>query len=196
MFKAILFDLDGTITLPLLDFDAIRREAQVPLGVPVLEFLETLPPHRRRAVTDILERHEERAARDSALAPGARRILALARYLGILTGVVTRNSRQSVDLVLQKHGLSFDVVITREDAPPKPSPQPVLAACRSLNVDPADTLMVGDYLFDIQGGRNAGAHTAFCPGHYQLPDDVHVDYRLRSLSDLEAVLRNDHEPSP
>jgi len=195
LLKAILFDLDGTVTRPLLDFDAIRREALVPEGVPILEFLETLDPPRRAAVTDILEQHEDRAARDSTLAPGAREILALARNLGILTGVVTRNSRRSVDIVLRKHQLAFNVVITREDGPPKPSPHPVLAACRALGVDPRDALMVGDYLFDVQAGKNARARTAFCPGHYQLPDDVQVDYRLSSLFDLEDILRHENAPT-
>jgi len=194
LLKAVLFDLDGTITNPLLDFDAIRREARVPEGVPILEFLDTLDPPRREAVERILERHEDQAARDSTLAPGAREDLALAKDLGLLPGAVTRNSIASVDIVLRKHNLSFDVVISREDGPPKPSPQPVLAACRSLDVDPQHVLMVGGYLFDVQAGTAAGARTAFCPGVYQLPHDVPVDYRLSSLFDLEVILRHERPP--
>ena len=35
--SAVIFDLDGTITRPFLDFDAIRREMGLPHGLPILE---------------------------------------------------------------------------------------------------------------------------------------------------------------
>ena len=46
---------------------------------------------------------------------------------GLRRGLVTRNSRKSVELVLGRLGFDFDAVITREDAPPKPAPDPVWA---------------------------------------------------------------------
>ena len=43
----------------------------------------------------------------------------------------------------------------------KPHPEPVLAACRTIGVDPANALMVGDDLRDIEAGKRAGSRTAF-----------------------------------
>ena len=47
-------------------------------------------------------------------------------------------------------------MLTREDAPAKPDPTGVLAICQDWNMAPADVLFVGDYLFDLQAGHNAG----------------------------------------
>jgi phosphoglycolate phosphatase-like HAD superfamily hydrolase len=40
------------------------------------------------------------------------------------TALITRNSRASVNVVLAKHGLVFDVVMSREDGKFKPDPEP------------------------------------------------------------------------
>ena len=76
--------------------------------------------------------------------------------LALHTGVLTRNSRASVTTTFGLLGWTFDTVLTREDAPAKPDPTGVLAICRDWNVAPADVLFVGDYLFDLQAGHNAG----------------------------------------
>ena len=38
--RAVIFDLDGTLTEPVLDFDAMRAEIGLPEGVPILEQLD------------------------------------------------------------------------------------------------------------------------------------------------------------
>ncbi|MFH0964178.1 MAG: HAD family hydrolase [Planctomycetota bacterium] len=194
MLRAVLFDMDGTLTEPMLDFEAIRLEAGVPAGKPILEHLETVGSAERRRIEEILERHEEEAARRSVLTDGATAILAMLKERGIRTGVITRNSRRSVDTMCATHGLAFDVIMTREDGPVKPSAEPVLRACEALGVDPGETLMVGDYLFDVEAGRAAGARTAFYERSYCLREDFPVDYRLRKLSDLERILRERDQP--
>ena len=53
----VIFDLDGTLTVPALDFDAIRAEIGLPPG-PILESLERLSQAERRRAEEILHRHE------------------------------------------------------------------------------------------------------------------------------------------
>lgn len=36
--RAFIFDLDGTLTLAVHDFEAIRRSLGIPAGVPILEY--------------------------------------------------------------------------------------------------------------------------------------------------------------
>ena len=43
----------------------------------------------------------------------------------------------------------------------KPHPEPVIAACSTIGVGPADTLMIGDDIRDIEAGRRAGSQTAY-----------------------------------
>ncbi|MDO8137956.1 MAG: HAD family phosphatase, partial [Candidatus Brocadiales bacterium] len=117
--KGVVFDMDGTITECDVDFEAIRREANVP-KVPILEYMEGLGEQRRREVLAILERHEARAAGGSRLRKGVVEVLEALKRKGIKTALLTRNSRRSAETILKRHNLRFDVVVSRDDAPPKP----------------------------------------------------------------------------
>ena len=68
--------------------------------------------------------------------------------------------REAVEKVLRRCGLTFDLVLAREDAPYKPSPEGLWQICAAWGMTPAEVLMVGDYLYDLQAGRSAGTRTA------------------------------------
>lgn len=159
--RGVIFDLDGTVVDSRLDFAAIRRDVGVPAGEPILEWIETLPPgaDRDRAV-EILHRHEHRGAEAATLMPGIREFLASLAQAGIHRAVFTRNSRPTTEHTLRRLGLdAFAPVITREDAPPKPDPSGLEAICRHWRLQPDDVLFIGDYLYDLEAGRNAGIRT-------------------------------------
>ncbi len=195
MLRAVLFDLDGTLTRPNLDFDALRAEIGIRDRRPILEWLAAQTETVRERAWQIIHRHELEAARTAELAEGAREALAAIAELGLKTALVTRNSRRSTELVLRRLGLEFDAVVTREDCAPKPSPEPVLECARRLGVVPEDTLVVGDFYFDIQSGHAAGAHTALVgessappfPGSDTLPEAGHV---IGSLHELIPIVRS------
>jgi len=191
--RAVIFDLDGTITEPYLDFDKIRREIGMPPDAgPILEAMERMPPDDRRRAEDVLRRHEAEAAEASVLNDGAREVLQWLDEKGIRTAVLTRNSRVSVERVLTRHGLRFDAVRTREDGAIKPSPEPVRALCRELGVDPSETWVVGDYLFDVQSGRQAGAKTVLLWPKPERPVwHTQADHVVRHLVELRRLI----EPS-
>jgi phosphoglycolate phosphatase-like HAD superfamily hydrolase len=98
-------------------------------------------------------------------------------------GLVTRNSRKSVELVLGRLRLTFDAVVTREDAPPKPAPEPVWVACRGMGVAPAEALFVGDFEFDMLSGRRAGVRTALLRND-MVTASANADVCVSSLSEL------------
>lgn len=158
-YRLVIFDMDGTLTRPYLDFPRIREALGLP--EPLLESLQALPegPGRDRAFA-LLAGFEAEAALASELNPGAREILDFLPRRGIASALVTRNSRASVRTVLEKHSLRFDTVVTREDAPAKPRPEPLWLICERLNVPPAQALMVGDHAMDVLAGRNAGMRAA------------------------------------
>jgi len=111
---------------------------------------------------------------------------------GLRLAILTRNSRRSVQTVLKRHGLTglFEVAYTREDGPAKPSPQPVLEICRRLGVAAGRTWVVGDYLFDIQAGRAAGAGTTVLMiGDKEPPEYAdQADHVIRRLDQLLELL--------
>jgi HAD superfamily hydrolase (TIGR01509 family) len=156
--SAVLFDMDGTLTEPMLDFPRIKRE----MGIgqqPILEALAAMEGARRDEAEAILHAHEDRAAHASVLNDGCMDLLRWLSERKIATALITRNSRKSMETVLRLHRLNFGVVISREDAPIKPSPAALSQACSRLGVAPADALMVGDGQYDVEAGAAAGIRT-------------------------------------
>ncbi len=156
--NAVIFDLDGTLTKPYLDFDIIREEIGNISG-PILEALEKMPPDEKMQARVILERFEDQAAANSELNPGAVELMQWLKAQSIAVGLATRNSRVNVERFCRRHNMIFDCVITRDDGPVKPDPFAVREICKNINVSPQNSVMVGDYLFDVLCGRKAGART-------------------------------------
>ena len=185
---AVIFDLDGTLTQPYLDFDQIRAEIGQIQG-PILEAMETMPCDQRRRAEEILHRHEQQAAKHSELNPGVQEIYTWLRERELPIGLVTRNQRCSVELFCQIHRFYFDGIVTREDGPVKPDPFPVQSVCEQMQVDPGQAVVVGDYLFDLISAREAGAHNVLLKTNKDFTDFSHeADYVIPSLKALPDVI--------
>ncbi len=187
MIELVIFDLDGTLVDSELDFDRIRREIGMD-GGSVLEYIETADEAERERANAIVRKHEQRAAETCVLADGAVEILDSLRRSGVKVGLLTRNSRMSVETVMRRYGLEFDAVVAREDAAPKPSPEPVLLICRDLGIPPSATMVVGDYVFDVEAGRRAGAVSVFLktPKHGHI--ETESDYEVRTLAEVAGIV--------
>ena len=187
---AVIFDLDGTLTQPYLDFDQIRSEIG-DIDGPILEAMEQMPPPQQRKALEILHRHEREAAENSSLNPGVHEIYSWLRNRNIPIGLATRNQRSNVEYICKVHKLDFDSVVTREDGPAKPDAFPVLRACEQMGVPPKETLVVGDYLFDLISARRAGAHPVLLSTNKNHTDFSHeADYVISSLNELPDVIDN------
>jgi len=147
--RAILFDMDGTLTEPMLDFPRIKAEMGIGPG-PILESLAQLDESRRPLAEAVLLRHEKTAAEQSRLNEGCRELLAWLKDRRIAMALITRNSRLSAATVTARHGLNFDALITREDGPFKPSPYSLILGCRRLGVGHDEAWMVGDGQYDVE----------------------------------------------
>lgn len=195
--KAVLFDFDGTLTRPgSLDFGAIRQAIGGPADIPILEYIETLAPGeaRDRAVR-ILEHCEREAAEHSHPNTGAEDLVAFLKSLKLKLGILTRNSLNSVRVALRNfpriRESDFDAIITRHDvAQPKPHPDGVTLAAARMKVSPDQLLVVGDYVFDVEAGRRAGAQTAFLVHETttRFPNPP-ADFTLKALEDLKSIVR-------
>lgn len=188
--RGVLFDMDGVVVHQRLDFLAIKREIFGNTEGFILERMEGLPDAERRRAEAILERHETAAAMTAEPMDGIGPFLAWMETRQLRRGLVTRNSRKSVELVLGRLDLRFDAVVTREDAPPKPAPDPVWLACRRMNVEPADALFVGDYEFDMVSGRRAGTRTVLLRSA-TMTESANADYSVASLAELRERMEAD-----
>ena len=118
--RGVIFDLDGTLIDSRLDFDQMRRDMAFPDQQLILEGIEALTDENRKLeCRAILRRHERQGADCATFMPGAVNLLSHLTGLGIPQALLTRNSRESTNLVLTRLGLEFSQVLTREDAPPK-----------------------------------------------------------------------------
>ncbi|MBN1764178.1 MAG: HAD family hydrolase [Sedimentisphaerales bacterium] len=188
--KAVLFDMDGTLTKPYLDFDLIRSEIGNVTG-PILEAMEKMPPENRKKAQDILHRHEKEAAENSYLNPGVAEVCDWLRHRDIKIGLITRNQLDSVNHFCRRHHLSFDSIVTREDGPVKPDPFGVLHSCEHLTIQPREAIVVGDYLFDLISAKRAGAHPVLLTSQDTCNDYCHeADYVISTLNELPQIIDN------
>jgi HAD superfamily hydrolase (TIGR01509 family) len=198
----VLFDFDGTLTHPdALDFPALRAALGCPPGTLILEYIDALPSEedrtRRRR---ILSEFEHEAARASVPNADAEETVLELRRRGILLGILTRNSRASIQTSLANfHRIGeadFQVIVTRESGGrPKPHPDGVLSAAQTMGVAPAQLVMVGDFVFDVAAGLAAGAATVLLTNGRDRPSGPTVpivatpDYTIRGLPELVPIVQ-------
>jgi HAD superfamily hydrolase (TIGR01509 family) len=188
--KAVIFDLDGTITQPYFDFDAIREEIGLAKDSgPVLESMEKMTAQQRQDAEKILYYHEQKAVTESKLNANAKQTLSALRAAGIHIGVLTRNRRSNALAIARKHKLKFDTVIGREDGPVKPDAFGVLRICEQFGVEPEETMLVGDYLFDLLCAKAAGAVAVLLANHNQADEFAeHADFCIDDISRILEII--------
>lgn len=187
-----LFDMDGTLTAPMLDFPRIKAE----MGIgdePILEALDRMAVSEQEAANAVLLRHEKEAADGSTLNEGCVELLEWIEGRGYPVALITRNSRVSAETVLRRHGLRFDVLVTREDSKYKPDPAALHLACERLGVEIGASWMIGDGQYDVEAGLAAGCRTVWI-SHGKAKHFSAEPWRtVRDLNGL-AILMKEHFP--
>jgi len=188
--RGVIFDLDGTLADSNLDFEAMRREMELPPGQPLLEAIAALPEAAALECHRILKRHEQAGALAATPIEGARALLARLDRLRIRRAVFTRNSRAMALLTLERLDLPFSTIYAREDAPAEPDPTAILWASAAWRLSPAELAMVGDFTFDMAAGRAAGTRTLlFTAGEMgTVPGCELADDRGATLDEVAEIL--------
>ena len=183
--KAVIFDLDGTITSFNLDYRAVRGEVRsylLRVGVPasvlsakesIFEMLkkteifvknsgksaEAMETIRNEAL-GIAEKYELEAAMSTGLLPGAVETLKDLKRMGLKIGLFTLNSDKSANYILQRFKLSdfFGVTVPRNKVNfVKPDPEHLEMALKVLGVAPEETVVVGDSNVDMESAKELKA---------------------------------------
>ena len=177
---SILLDFDGPVCSIFSnhlapDVAASLRGVIVAAGVPVptdveterdplevLKWSATLgQPALVRQVEARLCAEEITAARTATPTPFGRETIIGAIEAGKSIAVVSNNSAGAIQAYLSRQRLTrYKLPISgRAFARPdlmKPSPEPILAAAKLANASPADCVLIGDSMADIDGARAAG----------------------------------------
>jgi HAD superfamily hydrolase (TIGR01509 family) len=180
----VMFDLDGTLTQPMIDFKKLKQQCGMSPGGDILKELEAMPTRERHKAKARIEAVETEAALQAL---GSRGAVDLVRFLqdqGIYTAILTRNSRASLNITLQRLELEVDFSLAREDALPKPDPDGIHQFSQHFNIPPEHLLMVGDFVYDIEAGKAAGAYTALVTGGRQPAFECYPDFQVDYLEEL------------
>ena len=198
-YKAILFDMDGTVLDTLRDLNAAANTALAEFGFPAMSLDET----RRRVGNgsrrllelslpegtpdDILDRilawylpyYNAHANDTTAPYPGIAELLAALKAAGTPLAVVSNKPDRTVKELAAIHfpGL-LEIAVGENEAGGvrrKPWPDTLLTAAAALGVEPGDCLYVGDSEVDVLTAGRAGM------------DCASVLWGFRSRGELEAA---------
>jgi HAD superfamily hydrolase (TIGR01509 family) len=158
-----VFDLDGTLTVPVHDFQYARQVLGISPEQDILGAIATWGPVEQREARQWLHQWELELATRTTLQSDASDLLSQLRATGCKLGILTRNTREVAFRTLAAIGLEGLVdpscVLGRDCARPKPHPDGVLEVVRRLGGQVSHAVMVGDYLHDVRAGRAAGTAT-------------------------------------
>ena len=192
--RCVLFDMDGTLYDSEIGIQSIRDQLGLPQeGRPILDQLrEQLPDVRDRGI-ELLHVAEAKAAANGSLISGTREMLGWLRETGISCGLVTNNSRRSMDVVLDSHPLlRLELIVTRDDAPMKPEPDLFLLAMNKLGCEASEAAAVGDTHLDGIAAHRAGIreiHLVSLPEWMAEVIPADVEYKAaNSLADVRSGL--------
>ncbi|MRR34801.1 HAD family hydrolase [bacterium] len=187
-----VFDLDGTLTVPVHDFAAIRADLCIPAGVDILEHIDSLPERDSRRLHRRLDEIEDELAKRAEPAAGAVRLVEVLHCRSKSLGIVTRNTRGIALRVLETIGVrgrfAPEDVLGRHDALPKPDPQGLAILSTRWGATGGSMVMVGDYLFDLQSGRASGAATVHVDRSRSFRWPELTDIAVESLDELAELL--------
>lgn len=188
MIKGFIFDMDGTVTVPYIDWKSLRASIDATPGMPILDYIESLPPERSAWANEILLQAEREAAVRADMNEGVRELLDYLESKGFRTALVTNNHRHAARIVVERYGLRFDAVLSREDGRIKPSADLIEKALAALGLSSEETIAVGDGRYDIEACRAAGVRCIYLT--HGAPSFEHAP-AVGSLKDVLALLETD-----
>lgn len=215
--EAVLFDLDGTLSAFNLDYKALRgevREYLLRAGVPAsvlkanesmfemlakaeIYFKNSEKPfdEARMQCLAIAEKFEMEAAALTSLQPGALETLKELKQMKIKVGLCTTSSETAANYILKRFKISeyFKVVVSRDKvAHVKPDTEQCELALKTLGTKPANTVMVGDSVADMQSAKELKAVAVGIPTGLATEKQLTTagaNYIITALSDLLVLIK-------
>lgn len=197
--KAVMIDLDGTLLDTAQDLATAANLMLHELGLPKVdpEIIKTFigkgvanlvrrtliestreepsGPHFDEAL-EIYEGHYGTVLpRDSRPYPGVVEGLEKMQASGFYLACITNKVERFTLPLLKDTGLYryFGIILSGDSLPKKkPDPMPLLHACKYFGIEPAEMLLIGDSVNDVQAARAAGCAVFCVPYGYNEGRDV------------------------
>jgi len=208
-FKAVLFDLDGTLiyskgvigrcineTLEHFSLEPFNKaELHELIGVPLREALSLKSSDVNPLMDYFRKLYMSIYKEETWIYNGMASILSLLKDEEIKIGVVTLKATHVAEEVLKGLNLlNFVDAVEGDDdiSELKPSPDQINRICKALEIKPEQTVVIGDTTMDIVAGKNAGCRTIGVLWGAMSMDDLSeagADFLARSPEELEELLR-------
>ncbi|HCW03268.1 MAG TPA: pyrophosphatase PpaX [Clostridium sp.] len=213
MIKAVLFDLDGTlINTNKLILESFKHTFRSQLNLEMEDekivrfFGEPLKKSLASVDSENLDKlvatfHQFNSKNHDILAEkyeGSLETIQALKERGIKLAIVTSKRKIMADrsLKLIKIYDLMDVIITPEDTEKhKPNGEPALLACQRLGVAPEEALMVGDSIYDVKCGKNAGTKTCIVSYSFFSVEELmneNPDYVIDKLWELVGIVNGEN----
>ncbi len=178
--KTIFFDLDGTLIQSeygifdavlyalekfdyrLEDRSVLRKFIGPPLFVSFTEYLGFAPADAEQAVVYYRDYYSRKGIYQSPLYDGVREMLQTLKDSGRRLALVTSKPEMFAKRVLDHREITpyFDLIAAPAPEDHNSGKAPLLLkAMGELGIDPAEVVMVGDRLYDINGANDAGVRS-------------------------------------
>jgi HAD superfamily hydrolase (TIGR01509 family) len=140
------------------------------------------------------EKYELEAAMCTSLLPGTAETLKALRRMGLKIGLCTINSEKSMNVILNRFGITdlFDVTVPRNKVKHfKPHPEHIEVALKALGASAKDTVVVGDSSTDMQSAKELKAIAVGLPTGVSTIEQLTsngANYIITSITDLPILI--------
>ncbi|MCS7181148.1 MAG: HAD-IA family hydrolase, partial [bacterium] len=207
--KGVIFDFDGTLVILSIDFKKIKEKIlneaknlnlKVPSEeLPILELLEEIRKLNGKKGGNfytighnILKEEEIKASQKTYPRKGTLELLKKLRENEIKIGIITRNCRQVVEKVIEKFGIPYDVLLTRDDVERfKPDPLHIKECLKKLGLKKDEVILVGDHFLDVRCGKKLNILSIGLLSENVKEEDFlkeGADFVLDDIKDIEYIL--------
>jgi HAD superfamily hydrolase (TIGR01509 family) len=194
MIKGVAFDMDGTLTKPVIDFEAIRKAIGVKeRSRPVFEQIQDMSEKDKKRALGILHRMEMDAAEKALANPGLDELLEFLEQNSIKKAIYTRNMKKALELTLRRIGCAgkFSPLVTRDHKLKlKPDPAMILHILKLWRLSPEHVLVAGDFAFDVMAGKAAGCRTVFLNHSPKKAAPAEADFVISGLAGLVRIIED------
>lgn len=183
MLKAVIFDLDGTLTSVAFDYKKAKAEVisflvssgvserildekksiylniEAAVGYVRKEFGEDYAKTIKTKAFEIVDKYERQEIGKTFLNEGALSLIHHLKSKGVKVAVCTNNSSYTAFSILKDLNIIYliDVIVTRDDVEKlKPYPDSLLLVCSELGINANEALFVGDSLVDLLAAKAIG----------------------------------------
>ena len=180
--------MDGTLTCSIHDFDGFKNQIGLPSDQSILEGIHSLPLQQQADAQRQLVAWEKALALKATPSKGSAKLLETLLKNDCQIGIVTRNTKDLAQLTLKACGLDVyfkeKFIIGRHCTLPKPNPAGCKHLLSSWQIHHSESIMIGDHLYDIQAGQNAGMRTIYLGKESEASEiaDLSIDTLEKLLS--------------